>query len=577
MNRTPGRRRVALAALAGLAALSTGAVAAPLAVADKSAPGSTATAREKARREHGAKLYRAAEMMHQSSVGLPSTNTVTAAAAYLTPAGLVAQINGYRARYGVGPITLVTTDTAALTAHANYIALNQATDGDLSSEEQGAPGYTDAGAAIAPYSAAIQASSWTTALAAWMSDPYFRDVQLLDSTATTIGFGSSGSIRVMSVAFSGDVPTGYPRVYPTGTDFPDLRNNASWLADDYGCAGSGQPVSGMWDYATYGLPSATSGSLKADGVPVSACPIPAKNLTAGESAMVPSAVLAPGTHYTGTIGATFDLLAGGSATVSQPFQFSTPAAATGVFGDQSGDRTADVFAVNQAGDLLMYKGTRAGALGYGWKVGSGWGSFDWFAKAGDVNKDGRTDLLARRNDGNMYLFLVTGMGGFRDGVLVGQRWSGLTAIAVVGDMNHDGLPDVVGRTSAGDLYRYNLTPTAITGGVQIGHGWNAMSFLVGPGSMNGDAYEDIVAIRNDGNLYAYLSGPTGLIVSQKQVGRRWSGWTSLFIAGDYNGDGRRDLTGRKADGTLYTWFNTGSSWTDAVQAGSGWGGMRLLA
>lgn len=515
-----------------------------------------------------------AQRSHHATLKAGS-NLVTAAAD-LTVAQVLAQVNADRARYGVPAAALDTANTAALNAHAHYVALNAGVDDDLSTEESFRSGYTAAGAEVAPYTSVQQSSTWQAALSGWLSDPFFRDVELLDQTTRTIGFGSDGNVRLYMVTSSGEAPTGYPRTYPAGWGNTELVNGAPWIAADYGCSGKGFPVSATFDYLTYGQATAVSGVLYADGSPVATCVMNPAGLTSGQAAIMPVEPLKPGTHYTGSITATLEVLAGGTKQVTQPIDFTTAAPATGIAGDQNGDGAADLFTVNNANELWFYKGSKTGAFGHGWKVGQGWGAFNWLALAGDVDKDGRSDLIGRTSDGKMYLYYSEGMGRLRAGGEVGHGWGGLSLLTVVGDMNNDGVRDLVGRTADGSLYRYNLGAT-ITGGTRIGTGWNGMSSLIGLGSMNGDVYADVVAIRRDGTLYAYYAGPAGTIVSQAEVGHGWTGWTALFVPGDFNGDGQMDMTGRNPSNELHSYMRYGSRFSASVRAGSGFGSFRLFA
>ncbi|MEL4503698.1 FG-GAP-like repeat-containing protein [Luteococcus sp. H138] len=494
----------------------------------------------------------------------------------ITPAAAVQRLNAHRARYGVKPIALDTSVTTALNNHGKYVNLNANTDEDFYSEESNLPGYTQSGAEIAPYTEAMSVGSLTATINGMISDPYLRTSLALDPTATRIGFGGYGQVRTVAMTFTGELPTGHPRSYPAGHNVTELRNQAPWLAST-GCSGTGFPITAAWDYGVYGAVSKVSGSLSADGVGVPTCVVPAEYMTEAAGALVPATTLKPGTHYTGQITATLGVLAGGSKTLTRTVEFTTASPATGVAGDQTGDRVADVYTVNAAGDLFLYKGRAGGRLGHGWKIGHGWGSTNWLSLAGDVNKDGRSDLLARRTDGSMWLYRSLGTGQFRAGTKVGKGWGALSALTVVGDMNGDRVTDLVGRTADGSLLRYNLSSTGITGPTTIGSKWNGMQYLIGPGSMNGDARADIVAVRKDGKLFAYASDARGRLTEGKEVGHGWTGWTALFIPGDLNADGRLDMIGRSPDGVLYSYLNKGGSWGPKVKAGTGFGGMRLMA
>jgi hypothetical protein len=107
--------------------------------------------------------------------------------------------------------------------------------------------------------------------------------------------------------------------------------------------------------------------------------------------------------------------------------------------DWSGDRRADVLAVDSAGRLLLYRGTGAGAFvaGGGSPIGTGWGGFTALLAPGDWSGDGRPDLLARTADGLLLLYRGNGRGGFlsSSGEQIGSGWQSMTALLAPRDWN----------------------------------------------------------------------------------------------------------------------------------------------
>lgn len=492
----------------------------------------------------------------------------------LTPSAALATLNAARARYGTPSLELDTAITTALDNHARYISLNAEVDDDLYTEEPSRPGYTAAGAEIAPYAEPVWTGTLRGLVDSALGDPFLRTAMVLEESGTSIGFGAHGGVRVLAMQFTGEPPTGYPRTFPRGANNTTLAHQVPWLGS-LGCTGRGFPITGALDYSTHGLVTASSGRLQADGATVSACTVAPGKLPDATLAMVPAAALKPGTHYSGSFTASVNLLGGGSRQVSLPVDFTTAAPATRIAGDQTGDRAADVFAI-LGGDLYLYKGRSNGTLGHGWKVGRGWASTNWISLVGDVNKDGRSDLLARRADGTLWQYLSRGMGGFASGRQVGRGWSGLSLLTVVGDMDGDGTQELVGRTADGSLLRYRVG-VGISGRTKIGTGWTGMSYLAGPGSMNGDGRADILAVRSDGVMFTYPSDALGRPTAPRKVGHGWTGWTALVVPGDLNGDGRLDLMGRRPDGVLQTYLNRGTSWGPGVRAGVGFAPFTALS
>lgn len=251
---------------------------------------------------------------------------------------------------------------------------------------------------------------------------------------------------------------------------------------------------------------------------------------------------------------------------------------SGVFGDLTSDRLADVVAVNRdTGHLLLYRTAAGSSLTGGVQVGSGWASTTWLALVPDLNGDGHTELVARRGDGTLWLYPGNSIG-WRTPTRIGTGWDGMDTLTVTPDVTGDGRPDLFGRQADGRLIRYSFT--SITAGLArasvVGRHWQSMETLVALDDISGDGFPDLMAVRDDGKLFAYTTRG-GVLTWIRQVGQGWQGFQHILSPGDMDGDHRHDLVGVRGDGNLYFYRNMGTWWGQAKQVGRNWGGIALLA
>lgn len=496
----------------------------------------------------------------------------------------LARINGYRARSGVPAVTLVGAPGAVVN-HAKYLNTNINVSGlDPFTEVPSLPGYTATGAAIADqtWPAASVTGTYAQIVDEWLADPESQYFALLDPSITSIAFTRQGSVVLAWVKRGPDLG-GYPIAFPQGQNF-SLGTMPMRLSAYYtqGCTAAswGFPITFQFDPNIYGDMWVNSVDVRVDGSRMAVCPV--NNhlalATQGLVVLIPAKPLSAGSSITATTTATaFHADDSGSTIVTASTTFTMQAAVTTTPGDQTGDRTADILAVTNAGNLMLYKGLRPGTIGHGFQVGRGWNEFTWFSHTGDVNGDGREDMIGRRRDGHLYLYYGRGMGSYSAGRKVGQNWNGLRNLTVVGDMNGDGTPEVIGISATGNLHRYTLMANGFVGATIIGKNWQNIALTTSVGSFNkNDHYADLIAVGTNGNLHAYYVGKGGVIIQAAQIGRGWTGFTALFSPGDLNGDGRPDLVGRNAAGTMYSYQNNLGSWSAARQAGTNWNTIRLF-
>ncbi|BAU87743.1 heme peroxidase [Streptomyces laurentii] len=263
-------------------------------------------------------------------------------------------------------------------------------------------------------------------------------------------------------------------------------------------------------------------------------------------------------------------------------------AASGGFGDWSGDGKADVLARQAStGNLYLYKGTGAGKLQTGnTQIGSGWGGMDALVRHGDFDGDGSEDVVAREaSTGDLYLYRGNGTGGFQTGnTKIDNGWNGMDAILSPGDFDGDGNADILARQEAtGDLYLYrgNGAGGLQTGNTKIDNGWNGMDAILSPGDFDGDGNADILARQEaTGDLYLYRgNGAGGLQTGNTKIDNGWNGMDAILSPGDFDGDGNADILARQeATGDLYLYRGNGAGGlqTGNTKIDNGWNGMDAI-
>lgn len=253
-----------------------------------------------------------------------------------------------------------------------------------------------------------------------------------------------------------------------------------------------------------------------------------------------------------------------------------PAASTNRFGEATGDRSADVWAMNDDGEVHFYRGATSGLVHRGIVECD----VDWtsITKITDMNGDKRADLLARDDAGRLFFYYSTGDGFLEKGPQVGHGWSNFDEITYAGTLGNSSTEYVIARqVSTGDLYRYTLAPSGLHSGTKIGHGWGGMKAILSVGNIVGDGNSDLIGITSDGKMIAYKGRADGTVSTHGQIGHGWSNFGHVFIPGDLDGDGTFDMLGIRNDGRMFFYANPANGWfAPAVQVGHGWTSMELM-
>ncbi|WP_311777795.1 glycosyl hydrolase family 95 catalytic domain-containing protein [Trueperella abortisuis] len=257
----------------------------------------------------------------------------------------------------------------------------------------------------------------------------------------------------------------------------------------------------------------------------------------------------------------------------------SPARGSGVLGDATGDRFADLWSVDESGAIHFYVNDGTGGFYHKGIVGCAERPITDISAIRDLDGDLRADLLVRYDNGDLYYFHSQGDGFLTKGVQAGHGWNGMDNIVYAGKLGASSADYVVAReVASGDLYRYQVGDGGLFGGRKIGHGWSAMTTILAPGQFVGSSYSDLVAISADGAMYAYAGSADGGVYGVGQIGHGWDHFVQSSVPGDVDGDGRLDLIGIREDGKMFAYKNQANGWWGvARQVGHGWSAMVAIS
>jgi hypothetical protein len=248
-------------------------------------------------------------------------------------------------------------------------------------------------------------------------------------------------------------------------------------------------------------------------------------------------------------------------------------------GDATGDRSADVVAVDRDGALLLYPGNRnTGSFLSARKVGWGWQAMDRVIGVRDFDGDGKDDLIAREARTG-YLWLYPGSAKdhtpYGTRVRVGTGFGKMDNIQAAGDMTGDGVPDLVANDNDGRLW---LFPGNGTGGFlprfEMSNGWYVINEIAGGGDYTGDGKDDLIGRTTTGDLYIYPGpgAPATRLTSRIKVGTGYSSYDTFIGPGNWTPDAKPDLLLRgDTDNKLTIQYGNGSAgFKPGRVIGTGW-------
>lgn len=201
-------------------------------------------------------------------------------------------------------------------------------------------------------------------------------------------------------------------------------------------------------------------------------------------------------------------------------------------GDFNGDGEPDIGRIDAVGVFTMLPSIGAGARGPAVQIGSGWDVMTHVVGGLDFDGDGTMDVLAVNDKGQMLLYRGDGRGGWVHGVrsIVGNGWQVADLILAPGDWDGDGKPDLLARRGDnGSFWHYPLSGNgSFLTPRQFATNWHMMIGVTSPGQFDGTAGPDVLAYAADGRLYLYRGdGKGGWLGARTQVGTGWGGMASI--------------------------------------------------
>ncbi|GAB2484263.1 hypothetical protein GCM10027030_18150 [Luteococcus sediminum] len=255
-----------------------------------------------------------------------------------------------------------------------------------------------------------------------------------------------------------------------------------------------------------------------------------------------------------------------------------------VDGDQNGDRRADVLGIQDKTGTLYYYRMGAAGLADGVKAGTGWNTMVFMQQVNEIEGAGSPNvLIAVRNDGTVWRYDNRGYGRFANGRQIGSGLAGYTNFTIT---QTNSMVDWGGHAllaSKGDnLHAFLLTNSSLERSTDpaediVMDGWGTTTKTISTRDFDGDGFADIISIRQDGTMWADILSPRDIESAPRRVGHGWGAMQTVTSPGSLDGDRRSDLVARRSDGNLYKYINKGGYWAPAVQIGTNWQGIRLLA
>lgn len=145
-----------------------------------------------------------------------------------------------------------------------------------------------------------------------------------------------------------------------------------------------------------------------------------------------------------------------------------PSAATNRFGEATGDRYADVWAMND----------KESGMHSGKKIGHGWNGMDTILTPGNIVGSSANDIIGIDKAGRMIAYRGLSDGSITTHGQIGHGWTQFDQVLIPGDVDGNGTFDMLGIRGDGRMFFYaNPANGWFSPAVQVGHGWGAMKLI----------------------------------------------------------------------------------------------------
>ncbi|MER8261527.1 FG-GAP-like repeat-containing protein [Streptomyces albidoflavus] len=203
------------------------------------------------------------------------------------------------------------------------------------------------------------------------------------------------------------------------------------------------------------------------------------------------------------------------------------------FGDLTGDGCNDLLVRNTVGNLYRYDGVCGhppAKTSTRTSLGGGWEAYNVLTSPGDLTGDGLPDLLARKSStGDIWVFPGTKAGKLGAGKKIRTGWT-YTHVVGAGDLNGDGHGDVLARAKDGTLYRYDgAGDGTLKSRVTVFTKWGSTyTHVLGVGDMTGDGKNDLLVVDNKGVVYRNTGNGKGSFSSRTKITTGWLTYKGIF-------------------------------------------------
>ncbi|MHA7175546.1 lysozyme [Arthrobacter sp. Sr24] len=251
-----------------------------------------------------------------------------------------------------------------------------------------------------------------------------------------------------------------------------------------------------------------------------------------------------------------------------------------IMGDFDGDGKADIAAIDNVGQLILYRSNGANALVTEARpvIGVGWTNVRSASPARGYSSTASNGVLALATNGTLSYYPIV-KSAFGRPVTLASSWTSTMvsgSSVLVRQRSITSVSDVLTADSRGALWNYPATGTGNLGArFQIGYGWlNVKSLHVL--DWNADGIVDVLTQWSGGAMTVYVGSAAGGF--SRTIALSTKGWSGInFVTGPWlAGSKYPSLVGTNTAGNLFVWANgSGGGLSNALQIGNGWGTLKL--